>query len=41
MILISRFSQLLRADLHAVLDRLEDPEALLRQAIRDMADAED
>ena len=36
--LIHRFSRIFTADLHAVLDRLEEPEALLRQAIRDMDD---
>ena len=38
MALISRLSRLLRADLHAVLDRIEEPELLLRQAIREMDD---
>ncbi len=38
MLLISRISRLFRADLHAVLDRIEEPEALLRQAIREMED---
>ncbi len=36
MALISRISQLFRADLHAVLDRVEEPDILLRQAIREM-----
>ena len=36
MAFINRLSRLFRADLHAVLDRLEEPELLLRQAIRDM-----
>jgi phage shock protein A len=36
MALINRMSRLLTADIHAVLDRIEEPEALLRQAIRDM-----
>jgi len=36
MTLINRFSRLFRADLHAVLDRLEEPEVLLRQALREM-----
>ena len=36
MALIHRISRLFTADLHAVLDRLEEPEALLRQAVRDM-----
>ena len=38
MVLISRLSRLFRADLHAVLDRIEEPELLLRQAIREMDD---
>ncbi|MTW21781.1 PspA/IM30 family protein [Allochromatium palmeri] len=36
MALITRLSRLLRADLHAVLDRLEAPELVLAQAIREM-----
>jgi phage shock protein A len=36
MALINRMSRLLTADFHAVLDRIEEPEALLRQAIREM-----
>lgn len=36
MALITRVSRLFRADLHAVLDRIEEPVALLRQAIREM-----
>ena len=38
MALITRISRLFTADLHAVLDRIEEPEALLRQAIREMED---
>jgi len=38
MALITRVSRLLRADLHAVLDRIEEPEMLLRQAVREMED---
>lgn len=38
MALITRFSRLFSADLHAVLDRLEEPEILLKQAVRDMED---
>lgn len=34
--LITRISRLFRADLHAVLDHIEEPETLLRQAIREM-----
>jgi phage shock protein A len=34
--LINRLSRLFTADLHAVLDRIEEPEILLRQAVREM-----
>jgi phage shock protein A len=37
--LIHRFTRLFRADLHAVLDRIEEPEVLLKQAIREMEEA--
>lgn len=36
MALISRVARLFRADFHAVLDRVEEPETLLRQAVREM-----
>jgi phage shock protein A len=36
MALITRVSRLFQADFHAVLDRIEEPEVLLRQAVRDM-----
>lgn len=36
MALLNRMARLFRADLHAVLDRIEEPEALFRQALRDM-----
>lgn len=36
MTLITRITRLFRADLHAVLDRIEEPQALLRQSIREM-----
>ncbi len=36
MALISRFTRLFRADMHAVLDRIEEPEILLRQSVREM-----
>lgn len=39
MALINRISRLFRADMHAVLDRLEEPEVLLKQAVREMEDA--
>ena len=38
MALINRISRLFKADFHAVLDRIEEPEQLLRQAIREMED---
>lgn len=40
MALLARFSRLLKADLHGVLDNLEEPELLLRQALRDMESAQ-
>ena len=39
MALIRRMTRLFRADFHAVLDRVEEPDILLRQAIREMEDA--
>lgn len=39
MALINRLTRLFRADFHAVLDRIEEPAVLLRQAIREMEDA--
>ncbi len=36
MALINRISRLIRADVHAVLDNLEEPELLLKQAVREM-----
>lgn len=38
MALITRLTQLFKADFHSVLDHIEEPEQLLRQAIRDMED---
>jgi len=38
MALINRFTRLFRADLHAVLDRIEEPTMLLKQAVREMED---
>jgi len=38
MTLIARVSRLFTADFHAVLDQVEEPEVLLRQAIREMDD---
>ena len=39
MALITRISRLFQADFHAVLDRIEEPEQLLKQAIREMEDS--
>jgi len=39
MALITRVARLFRADFHAVLDRIEEPDVLLRQAIREMEEA--
>ena len=39
MALINRVSRLFRADMHAILDRIEEPEMLLRQAIREMEES--
>ena len=38
MALLNRVSQLFRADFNAVLDQIEEPEQILKQAIRDMED---
>ncbi len=38
MALINRISRLVKADFNAVLDKIEEPEQLLKQAIRDMED---
>jgi len=39
MALITRLSRLFKADMHAVIDSLEAPDVLLRQAVRDMEEA--
>lgn len=39
MALITRLSRLFKADMHAVLDRIEEPRQLLQQAIREMEEA--
>ena len=39
MALINRISRLFQADMHAVLDRMEEPEALLKQAVREMTES--
>jgi phage shock protein A len=38
MALINRITRLFQADLHAVLDRMEEPDMLLKQALREMED---
>ena len=38
MALLNRVSQLFKADFNAVLDQIEEPEQILKQAIRDMED---
>ena len=38
MALITRVTRLFTADVHAVLDRIEEPEVVLKQAIREMAE---
>ncbi len=38
MTLMTRMTRLLKADVHAVLDALEEPLALLKQAVREMED---
>ena len=38
MALINRVTRLFKADFHAVLDRIEEPEQLLKQAVREMED---
>lgn len=39
MALIKRLSRLFQADMHAVLDKIEEPELLLKQAIREMEES--
>lgn len=39
MALINRLARLFRADMHAVLDRIEEPDLLLKQSIREMESA--
>lgn len=39
MALITRLSRLFRADIHAVLDHMEEPDVLLRQAVREMEES--
>ena len=38
MALITRISKLFTADVHAVLDRIEEPEVVLKQAVREMTE---
>jgi phage shock protein A len=39
MALIARISRLFQADIHAVLDKIEEPEQLLKQSIREMEES--
>lgn len=39
MALINRLSRLFTADVHAVLDRIEEPQVLLKQSLREMEEA--
>ncbi|MGQ0593683.1 MAG: PspA/IM30 family protein [Gammaproteobacteria bacterium] len=39
MALISRIARLFKADMHSLLDSIEEPESVLKQAIREMAEA--
>ena len=39
MAIVSRLSRLFVCDVHAVLERLEEPELVLKQSIRDMEEA--
>jgi phage shock protein A len=39
MALINRMAQLFTADMHAVLDRIEEPDVLLKHAVREMEEA--
>ncbi len=39
MAILNRLVQLFKADIHGVMDRLEDPELLLRQHLRDMEES--
>ncbi|MBK8307530.1 MAG: PspA/IM30 family protein [Gammaproteobacteria bacterium] len=39
MALVNRIARLFKADLHAILDRIEEPAQLLKQAVRDMEEA--
>ena len=41
MAIVNRIQRLFRADVHAVLDIIEEPEAILKQAIREMQEALD
>ncbi len=41
MTLITRLSRLLKADVHSLLDSIEEPQSLLKQAVREMQEAID
>jgi len=38
MTILTRISRLFKADIHGILDSLEEPESILKQAVRDMQD---
>jgi len=38
MTLVTRISRLFKSDIHAVIDRIEDPQTILQQAMREMAE---
>lgn len=38
MTILTRISRLFKADIHGILDSLEEPETILKQAVRDMQD---
>ena len=40
MAILNRFARLLTADIHAVMDRLEEPRAQLQQALRELDEAQ-
>jgi phage shock protein A len=41
MTILTRVSRLFKADIHGILENLEQPESILKQAVRDMQDAID
>jgi phage shock protein A len=39
MALITRIARLFKADMHSLLDSIEEPQSVLKQAIREMSEA--